>query len=305
MVTVVVAGLINIETTLRIAAFPVHYNPVNYPFGGVRSSVSGVGVNVASALTTLGDAVRFLSLVGQDDAADWARAVLRRRGVATDYVRSCIEETAQSVILYEQDSGRRQIHVDLKTLQETAYPADVAQTALAGADMAVLCNINFSREMLGLAQAAGIPIATDVHTISDLDDPYNGDFMAAADVLFMSDEAIPTAPRAWLASVQARFNPAVAVIGLGARGALMIQRGQAGVVHVPAVSPRPIVNTIGAGDALFSAFVHFYAQDRDAVGALERAVVFAGYKIGERGAAEGFLTEADLLALTAASIERG
>jgi len=35
------------------------------------------------------------------------------------------------------------------------------------------------------------------------------------------------------------------------------------VERIPAVQTRPVVNTIGAGDALFSAFVHGYLQSGD------------------------------------------
>ena len=47
---VLVSGLINLETTLRVNGFPIDYNPVNYPFLGVQSRVSGVGYNLAKAL---------------------------------------------------------------------------------------------------------------------------------------------------------------------------------------------------------------------------------------------------------------
>ena len=59
--------------------------------------------------------------------------------------------------------------------------------------------------------------------------------------------------------------------------------------RIPAVETRPVVNTIGAGDALFSAFVHAYLQSGDPYTAIQKAVVFASHKIGEKGAAEGFL----------------
>nr|HRC75190.1 PfkB family carbohydrate kinase [Kouleothrix sp.] len=62
---------------------------------------------------------------------------------------------------------------------------------------------------------------------------------------------------------------------------------------------RPIVSTIGAGDALFSAFLHSYAAAPDPYAAIQRAIVFAGYKIGSIGAAEGFLSHAALEALLA------
>lgn len=57
---------------------------------------------------------------------------------------------------------------------------------------------------------------------------------------------------------------------------------------------RLIVNTIGAGDALFSAFVHYFAKAKDPRDALKRAMVFASYKIGATGAADGFLDESGL-----------
>ncbi len=37
MATLIVSGLINIETTVRIDGFPLAYSPVLYPFGGVYS----------------------------------------------------------------------------------------------------------------------------------------------------------------------------------------------------------------------------------------------------------------------------
>ncbi len=58
-----------------------------------------------------------------------------------------------------------------------------------------------------------------------------------------------------------------------------------------------MVNTIGAGDALFSSFLHFYRRLGSPYEAIKRAVVFASYKIGEAGAAQGFLDEAGLEAL--------
>jgi len=63
---------------------------------------------------------------------------------------------------------------------------------------------------------------------------------------------------------------------------------------VPAIRTRQVVNTIGAGDALFSAFIHFYDRSQDPYEALRQAIVFASHKIGEAGAAEGFLDEREL-----------
>lgn len=294
MTRVLVAGLINIETTLRVEGFPIAYQPVRFPFGDVNSTASGVGYNIAKALTVLGDEVRFLALLGQDGLGQLALQSLAAEGIPTQYVLPTLAQTPQSVILYD-GSGRRAIHVDLKDIQEREYPPAEFEAALEGCELAALCNINFARPFLAAVKARGIPIATDVHTIADLEDAYNRDYMAAADILFMSDEALPMAPEAWARRILERYGPKIVVIGLGRDGALLAERRPEAMVRLPAVFTRPVVNSIGAGDALFTAFIHFYARERRAWDALRKAMVFASYKIGEKGAAQGFLTEPELL----------
>ena len=297
---ILISGLINIETTLRVDGFPIEYAPVRYPFFGVHSTVSGVRYNIAKALATLGGEVRLLSIVGEDAAGALARQALAADGISDAFVVSEMPHTTQSVILYDPD-GKRQIHVDLKDVQERAYPEALFDHAAQGCDLVVLCNINFSRPFLQKARQMGMAIATDVHAIADLDDPYNRDFMAAADILFMSDERLPCPPEEWARRVMARYGPEVVVIGLGVEGALLAVRSDGFMERVPAVRTRPVVSTIGAGDALFSCFLHFYSRATHLEGAphvareaIRKAVVFASYKIGEAGAAAGFLGGGEL-----------
>jgi ribokinase len=292
-----VSGLINVETTLRVEHFPVPYEPVRYPFFGVETAISGVGLNVAKALTTLGNRVRLCSMVGRDMGGDATRAALREADVDDRFVLERLAQTPQSVILYDGE-GRRQINVDLKDVQEREYPEAVFEEALEGCDVAVMCNVNFSRRFLDRARRAGALVASDVHAISDPDDPYDADFMRAADVLFLSDERLPEAPETFATRLHERYGARVIVVGLGAEGALLSVRGER-QTRVPAVVTRQVVNTIGAGDALFSAFLHAYARSGNALEALQKATVFASYKIGVKSAAEGFLTAADLEKWTA------
>jgi ribokinase len=289
----VVSGLVNIETTLRVDGFPINYTPVRYPFWGVDSTVSGVGYNVAKALTTLGDEVRFLSLIGRDPSSELVRQALKRDRIPHARVLQTLDRTAQSVILYES-GGRRQINVDLKDIQDRQYPLREFEKALEGSSLAALCNVNFARPLLAIARGRGVRIATDVHAISDLEDPYNQDFLASADILFMSDELLPTTPERWAEKVLARYQPEILVIGLGAQGALLGIRGDDRPIRLDPVYTRPVVGTIGAGDALFSAFIHFVARDYPPLEALQRAMIFASFKLGEKGAAEGFLSENEL-----------
>ncbi|WP_172198014.1 carbohydrate kinase family protein [Niveibacterium sp. COAC-50] len=290
MARVAVAGLYTLETNLRIEGFPLPYYPVTYPFHGITQAHAGVGLNVGVALAGLDHEVRLATLIGQDEPGDNLLAALPRFGLDGGHVARIASATSQSVILVAPD-GNRQIHCDLKDLQENHYPQDKVDSLLADAALAVVCNINFARPLLAAARERGIPIATDVHALSNFDDAYNRDFMAAADILFLSHEQLPCAPQEAIAALRARFDPRVLVVGLGAGGALLSERG-ADALHVPAIAPRGVVNTIGAGDALFSAFVDQTLRGTRAPLALRNAALFAGTKISESGATCGLMNAA-------------
>jgi len=138
-------------------------------------------------------------------------------------------------------------------------------------------------------------IATDVHVVCDIDDAYNKDFMEYADILFLSNENIIGREYEFLNTLIETYTNKIIVIGLGGNGLLLYVRDTNRIQHYPVVKTRNIVNTIGAGDALFSSFIYFYNKAKDPYYAIEKAVIFASYKIGEKGAAEGFLTESELL----------
>ena len=62
-------------------------------------------------------------------------------------------------------------------------------------------------------------------------------------------------------------------------------------MEMAAASAGPVVNTVGAGDALFSSFLHFYAKGYGPEDALRRAQLFAAHKITVSGASNGFVDE--------------
>ena len=293
MAKILVSGLINIETTLTVESFPIAYSPVRYPFFGVKSTVSGVGWNISKALAALNDQPVLLSMLGNDFLGNVVLDEIKQYSIDPKYLLRNLINTPQSVILFDS-SGRRQINVDLKDVQNKTYPDEHFAEALTGSDLAVMCNINFSRSHLEMVKKAGILLATDVHTISSLDDPYNQDFMKAADILFCSDELLPCKPEEWARQVFNRYRASILVIGMGNNGALLSVRDDGFLERLPSISTRPVVNTIGAGDALFSSFLHYFLATGDAMLALQKAMVFASYKIGESGAAEGFLSETGL-----------
>lgn len=294
---ILVSGLLNIETTVSVRGFPIPYYPIDYPFFGVASRVSGVGYNLAKALATLGDEVRLVSFLGPDPEGERILAQLAADGIDAGGVRGGLKSTPVSAVLYDPE-GKRQIYCDLKDIQDRTLDPASLEGALDRCRIAALCNINFNRELIRAARARGVMTATDVHVLGSVEDDYNRDFMECADVLFLSDEALPCGPEDFLRQLQERYHNRILVLGMGKQGAMLLAGGQ--IARIPAYAPPKVVNTVGAGDALFAAFLHFYAKGLPARAALERAVVFAGVKVGADGASEGFCTERELEELTEA-----
>jgi ribokinase len=54
---ILVRGTLNLETTFPITGFPLDYEPACYRPFELRSRPSGVGFNIARALSTLGNRV--------------------------------------------------------------------------------------------------------------------------------------------------------------------------------------------------------------------------------------------------------
>jgi len=216
--------------------------------------------------------------------------------MSSEYVQSLSKSTPQSVVLYDNE-GKRKVYCDLTDMQENAYPSELFENASKYSSICVLCNINFARHLIPLAKERGKLIATDVHCLSDIYDEYNGDFISAADILFLSNENFVSREEEFVNSLKTVTNAKIIVVGMGSRGALLYLREKDKFSVFPAVYTRPVVNTVGAGDSLFASFLHFYSKTEDAEYSLKLATIFASYKIGETSASKGFLSEKELLNL--------
>ncbi len=164
----IVAGVVNVQQTIPVDGFPVAYAPVRYVSHGLRLEVSGVGCNVARALSGLGRLVRLATVVGRDAAGVLARDALERAGLAGAGIVED-EHTAQSAVLVDP-AGRRQISTDIKGLPTFHYPPAVFARLLTGAQAAAISTIGFARALLPVADEAGVPIAVDLQATPGLED---------------------------------------------------------------------------------------------------------------------------------------
>ncbi len=275
---IVVVGVTSLYMSLSIDEFPMSYQPTRSP-KWLRAGVAGAGCHIAKILRALGDEVSLCTAVGNDLPGTLIRADLQSHGLLGP---GTIEAQASSlgVVLVAQD-GRRMGHPYLAMVNAVEYPAELFRQSLRGADLAVITNARFTRPLLRQARALGVPIAVDVHLIADLDDAGNRPWLEVADIIFCSHERLPCPPAQWVRRIFDRY-PGCAVAGVGCASAgcvLGLPDGR--LVQVPAVTPRGVVSTAGAGDALFASFLHSWLATGNPLTAIERAVLHAGWAIGD------------------------
>lgn len=283
-----ISGLLNIETTVKVRKFPIEYYPIDYPFFGINSFVSGVGYNLAKAFQSLGDYVNLFSYIGKDIEGEIVLHKLQKDGIDSSNVISRLKCTPVSTVLFDEN-GKRQIYCDLKDIQEQ-YTDYKSIQEIDDCDLYVICNTNFNRDLIKKIKKNGKLIATDVHVLSNIYDEYNKDFMKYSDILFVSDENLPCPPVEFLIKMKEIYDNRIIVIGMGEKGAVILDEHNK-IFSFGAVQCEKVLNTVGAGDALFSSFLHFYMKGYSGYDALIRAEIFASIKIGFNGASIGFSDE--------------
>ncbi len=286
-----VSGLLNFETILGIDTFPVQYCPIEYPFDRIHSTVSGTAYNISKALKTLGNKVTLSSHVGKDLTGRTIVSQIKKARINVGKIDTTLESTPNQVVLVDYD-GNTKTYCDLKNIQYIESDPKIEEEYMKDADLVVLCNNNFNRPLLKKAKELGKKIATDVHIIGDVHDEFNEEFIANSDILFLSSKGLANYNyEDFLLSIYNKYHNEIIVLGEGREGAMILDSKKHMIYHIDAITLRPIVNTVGSRDALFSAFLHYYLKGKDSLECLKLAEVFTSYKIGEAGGSNGFLKQ--------------
>ena len=293
---IVVTGVASLYMAMSVDEPPLPYKPACSP-SWLRAGAAGAGYHIAKILRELGDEVSLCTVVGLDLPGSLIRAELLSAGLLGP---GTINARASSlgVVLVAPD-GRRMGHPHLSVLNAVEYPQDLFRQNARGADLAVITNARFARPLLRHARELGVPVAVDVHLIADLGDGYNRPWLEAADVIFCSDERLPCAPAKWVRRIFGRYpGCAIAAVGCGNAGCVLgVADGR--LVRVGAVAPRGVVSTAGAGDTLFASFLHSWLATGNPLSAIERAVLHAGWVVGDSFPCGAALTGPELDTLAA------
>jgi len=149
---ILVCGTLNLETTFPIAGFPLNYEPVCYRPFEFRRQPSGVGFNIARALSTLGNRVRFASMVGSDFLGTALRQSMAKFGVSDEFILPILDETPQRAVRRSRQRGLPSPRRPGSTGRE--YSGCRRRTLLLFPSLL----LGWRRPDFGLAKSSAIPI---------------------------------------------------------------------------------------------------------------------------------------------------
>lgn len=284
-----VAGLTQMETIVKVERIPVTYAGITSSPDTIYTAVGGDGYNEAQALKWLGNEVDFLTMVGKGAGVNVINPPESEVRLATDYVLPRLSAMPAAVIFCAPDR-KQQIFEDRKDEGETPYDLDLFRERAAVCNRVVLQNTAFCVPFIEEAGKAGRPIAVNIRDFSTETEAFHARFLKAADIIYVSDDDVEGDAFAFVKRLADTYGPEVIILGQGAEGVILYARTEDVLIHYNTVKTNKTVNTVGAGNALLSCFLHYYEITGSPVYAIKNALLFASYKVGFLGTSRGFMS---------------
>lgn len=286
-----VAGFVQLETIVKVDALPIPYFQFQSIPDMINTNIGGCGYNESMALKWLGNEVDFMSMIGKDlkDSDLFKKLMLNDEQLSFEYVLPRLDAIPSSVILY--NNGKKQIFEDVKDIRTVSYDYELFERQIQDKDMVLISSCNFCRPVIELAKKYNKPLAVNVRSMRKERMIQKEDFLKAADILYISDDELDKDPYECINECREKYEQKIIIIGIGSKGVILYTREDNSILEYKPVKTNEIVNTVGAGNAMFSAFLHYYVKTGDAKEAIKNALLFASYKIGFIGTSNGFMTE--------------
>ena len=247
----------------------------------IRMGGGGQAANFCAWAASLGERVRLITRVGDDDAARLLVGELQRSGVE---VRAAYGPEPTGVVVVLVEPGGERTFARQRGAGTGLRVEDLRDSWVAGVRLLHVPAYALFREPLAsatrraveLVRSHGALVSLDLSSAAGLRE-YGGGRMAedllalAPDLLFATREELAEV------SLPAGRLARVVVVKLGRRGCLVLGRR----VPAPAVDE---VDTTGAGDAFAAAFCAAYLEGSTPLEAAGRAVLVAGRAVSQLGA---------------------
>lgn len=262
--------------------------------------VAGAELNVAIGVARLGHPSRWVGRVSDDALGDWVVATLASEGVDTSFVARDARPAGVMVLESPDDHARRATYVRRGSAGSALTPGDVLP-ALPGCRRVHLSGVTLALSAsartacLAVAHRAkedGIPVSLDVNHRPALWSEADArealaELLPRVSTVIASEEELALLVDAPEPEAVARLLDAGAsevVVKRGERGASAWRHGD--VVHVPA-REVPVVDVIGAGDALSAGFLSGLLDELPLDAALRRGSDVAAACVASAGDWEG------------------
>lgn len=288
-----VAGVVQRETIVKVEQIPIGDKNVTDKTDIIFTSTGGDAYNESLALKWLGNSVDLMAMIGCGESMELINPPGCEVKLVTDYVLPKLSATPVAVLFYDK-GGKKQIFEDVKNLREIPYDMNLFKERAKRAEMLVVSNANFCRPFIMTGKELRKPIAVNIREYQEEKLCYNEDFLRGVNILYISDDHVTGDPYEFVKSLAVKYRPEIIILGQGVKGLILYDKNKNIIAHYNTVKTHKTVNTAGAGNALFSCFVHFYNKTKDSVFAVKNAMLFASYKIGFMGTSNGFMTEEEI-----------
>lgn len=264
----------------------------------------GKGSNQAVAAGRAGGDVRFISKLGKDIFADMAFSIWKDAGVTPAVAQPEGMSTGAAYIFIEEATGNNAIII-CPGAAGTISPEDVeAEASVIGSASVFVTQLEqpipAAHRALQIARAGGATtilnpapaaeLPEDIYPLCDYVTPNESEAEALTGITVTNATSAEAAARVFLDK-----GVGTALITLGENGALLCSANE--VVHVPALSAGPVVETTGAGDAFNGGFAVALAEGMSPTEAVRFGAATAGISVTRPGTAPSMPTRAEIEAL--------
>ena len=292
--------------------------------GSFRPYPAGAEANVAVGLARLGRRVAFIGRIGDDGLGTRVERALRGEGV--DVTGLTVDPAGPTGIMIRErrvlgpaevfyaragSAGSRLGHEDVQATASRKAFASARWLHLTGITPALSSRCGAAvLTAIELGRAAGLTISLDVNLRRRLWSEAEAtatlvELAALVDVIIADEDEASVITRAKtgtaervLAKRLLALGPSLAVLKLGARGALALEQDDEPVT-APGLPVPLVVDPVGAGDAFCAGFIDARLDDLDLADALTRGNACGAAVVAVEGDQTGLPTRDELVRLLA------
>jgi acarbose 7IV-phosphotransferase len=251
---VVVLGGSGVDTIVYVPELPVPFAD-SYPVPAIEMRAGQTGDGVALGLHALGVPTALLDVVGDDREGELVRDLHRRHGLPFTGV-PVRAGTKRAVNLVAPDGRRLSFYDTSRNDPADRLPESLVRDLVRGARHVHASITSPCQHAMPLLEDFPVTVSTDLHDW-DGHNPYHEAFAHHADIVFLSDTALPD-PEAAMRGILAAGRAQTVVATGGAAGGRALAKDGTMLAYPAATPPAPAVDSNGAGDAFVAGFLFGY-----------------------------------------------